>query len=64
MSTLTHLESSHQTTAAPPRERMISGPLALVFLSEFALLTSFYLLLSVTPLYAARPARGARGPGS
>jgi MFS family permease len=63
MSTLTHLESSHQTAAAAPRKRMISGPLALVFMSEFALLTSFYLLLSVTPLYAARAGAGSAGAG-
>jgi predicted MFS family arabinose efflux permease len=61
MSTLTHLESSHRTAAAP-RERMISGPLAVVFVSEFAMLTSFYLLLSVTPVYAAK-AGGSAGAG-
>ena len=63
MSTFTYLESSHQTAVATPRARMISGPLALVFVSEFAMLTSFYLLLSVTPLYVVKAGWGARGPG-
>ena len=63
MSTLTHLESSDQTAATAPRKRMISGPLAVVFVSEFAMLTSFYLLLSVTPLYAARAGAGSAGAG-
>ncbi len=62
MSTLTPLESSRQSDATTPRERLVSGPLALVFGSEFAILTSFYLLLSVTPLYAAR-AGGSAGAG-
>jgi hypothetical protein len=63
MSTLTHRESSHQTDATGARERMISGPLALVFASEFALLTSFYLLLSVTPVYVAKAGAGSAGAG-
>lgn len=33
--------------------RIASRPLALVFLTEFCALSSFYLLLSVTPMYAA-----------
>jgi len=48
---------------AVPRDRLISGPLALVFLAEFCALTSFYLLLSVTPLYAARAGAGSAGAG-
>jgi predicted MFS family arabinose efflux permease len=63
MSTLTHLESGRVTGAATPRGRLVSGPLALVFLSSFALLTSFYLLLSVTPVYAARAGAGNAGAG-
>jgi len=73
MSTLTHLEPSRDTgpaaprdriiSGAAPRDRIISGPLALVFLAEFCALTSFYLLLSVTPLYAARAGAGSAGAG-
>ena len=42
---------------------MLSGPLALVFLAEFCALTSFYLLLSVTPMYAAGTGAGSAGAG-
>jgi predicted MFS family arabinose efflux permease len=63
MSTSTHLESSRDTGIAAPRGRIVSGPLALVFLSSFALLTSFYLMLSVMPLYAARAGAGSAGAG-
>lgn len=56
-------ESSPRTAAATPRERMISGPLALVFVSSFATLTSFYLLLSVTPRYIAKAGSGTAGAG-
>jgi MFS family permease len=63
MSTLTHLESTPATCIAAPRARIVSGPLALVFLSSFAALTSFYLLLSVTPMYAAKVGAGSTGAG-
>jgi hypothetical protein len=63
MSTVTHLEFRPRTAAGTPRERMISGPLALVFVSSFATLTSFYLLLSVTPLYIAKAGAGNAGAG-
>jgi len=63
MSTLTDLESSRGTGITAPRERIVSGPLALVFLASFALLTSFYLMLSVMPLYAARAGAGSAGAG-
>jgi len=42
---------------------MLSGPLALVFLAEFCALSSFYLLLSVTPMYAAGAGAGSAGAG-
>src|SRR5579863_6729988 len=57
------LQARVGTPLAAPRERMVSGPLALVFLAEFFALTSFYLLLSVTPLYAARAGAGSTGAG-
>jgi MFS family permease len=58
-----HLQDSRETRLAAPRDRIISGPLALVFVAEFFALTSFYLLLSVTPLYAARAGAGSTGAG-
>src|SRR5215831_10572724 len=49
--------------AGRPGGRILSGPLALVFLSEFCALTGFYLLLSVTPMYAAAAGAGSAGAG-
>src|SRR5215469_16851094 len=63
MSTSTYTESSWDTGGAQPAGRIISGRLALVFLSEFCALTSFYLLLSVTPMYAAAAGAGSAGAG-
>lgn len=66
MSTLTHLESgpvSGSATKAVRPERIVSAPLALVFAASFATLTSFYLLLSVTPLIAAGAAAGSAVAG-
>jgi MFS family permease len=37
----------------PSRSRLVSGPLAIVFLFSAGALTSFYLLLSVAPMYTA-----------
>jgi predicted MFS family arabinose efflux permease len=41
----------------------VSRPLALLFVSAFGAATSFYLLLSVVPLYASRAAPGGIGAG-
>src|SRR5262249_26835695 len=49
--------------AGRPGGRILSGPLALVFLAEFCALASFYLLLSVTPMYAAAAGAGSAGAG-
>ena len=46
-----------------PRARLISGRLALVLMSSFGALTSFYLLLSVTPMYAISAGAGSAGAG-
>jgi MFS family permease len=46
-----------------PRRRIASGPLALVFLTEFCALSGFYLMLSVTPMYAAAVGAGSAGAG-
>jgi len=71
MSTLTATKpqagssTDHGMPGSPgkPAGRILSGPLALVFLTEFCALTSFYLLLSVTPLYAAAAGAGSAGAG-
>src|SRR5216683_842963 len=63
MSTLTHTESTRNTSGGTAGGRIVSGPLALVFLSSFGMLTSFYLLLSVTPMYAAAAGAGSAGAG-
>jgi MFS family permease len=55
-------DTARRTIPAPRRNRLVSRPLALVFLSSAATLTSFYLLLSVTPMLAA--ASGASGAGA
>src|SRR6266702_3145147 len=46
-----------------PRARLISGRLALVLMSSFGALTSFYLLLSVTPMYAVSAGAGSAEAG-
>src|SRR6267154_1704506 len=70
MSTLTSAQPQRSTrddstppSIGTPRGRIVSGPLALVFLTEFCALTSFYLLLSVTPMYAAAVGAGSTGAG-
>ena len=55
---------STSTVGSTPRGRVVSGPLALVFLVSFGALSSFYLLLSVTPVYAAAAGAGSAGAGS
>jgi MFS family permease len=40
-------------TQAPHRSRLVGRPLALTFMTEFASLTSFLLLMSVMPMLAA-----------
>ena len=70
MSTLTAARPQHGTrhdstsqSLGTPQGRLVSRPLALVFLSEFCALTSFYLMLSVTPMYAAAAGAGTTGAG-
>ena len=46
------------------RERLVSGSLAWLFLSSFATLISFELMLAVTPMYAAAAGAGSAGAGS
>jgi MFS family permease len=71
MSTLAHTEPGRDSSGPPaariisglPAARIISRPLALVFLAEFCALMGFYLLLSVTPMYAAAAGAGSAGAG-
>jgi MFS family permease len=51
------------TDRRAPRARLISGRLALALLSSFGALTSFYLLLSVTPMYAVSAGAGSAEAG-
>jgi predicted MFS family arabinose efflux permease len=64
MSTLTCTEPRQGTRRdSAGGGRLLSGPLALVFLAEFSSLTSFYLLLSAIPGYAAAAGAGSAGAG-
>src|SRR5579871_1958304 len=64
MSTLTQAQPA---TAIATRDsapaRLISLPLGLTFLVEFASLTSFFLLLSVLPMLAAAAGASSSGAG-
>jgi MFS family permease len=62
MSTLTLTEFTPATEAAA-RTPLVSGRLALVLMSTLGAMTSFYLLLSVTPMYAAAAGAGDAGAG-
>ncbi len=54
-------------TAAPttggPRRRILTRPLLMVYLSGFCAMVSFYLLLSVVPVYATSIGAGRTGAG-
>jgi MFS family permease len=66
MSTLTQAQPTGQPkTISQDRShaRLLSLPLALTFVSEFAALTSFFLLLSVVPMLAAAAGAGSSGAG-
>jgi MFS family permease len=66
MSTVTHARhpGHRQQSGRPaPRARLISGRLALALMSSFGALTSFYLLLSVTPMYAMSAGAGSAVAG-
>ena len=63
MSAVPHAETGPGSGGGRPGGRIISGPLALVFLSEFCVLSSFFLLLSVMPMLAAAAGVGSSGAG-
>ena len=54
---------STQSGHEAPRTRLVSDRLALALLSSFGALTSFYLLLSVTPMYAVSAGAGSAEAG-
>ena len=65
MTTVTKQDSGRDTGPDRPTGRILNRPLALVFLAEFCALTSFFLMLSVTPTYAAKAGAGsAMTPGT
>jgi predicted MFS family arabinose efflux permease len=51
------------TVTPAPRPRLLSGPVVRLFAADFAAMVSFYLLLSVVPLYAADRCIGTAGAG-
>jgi MFS family permease len=55
--------STEPSDRQAPRARLVSGRLALALLSSFGALTSFYLLLSVTPMYAVSAGAGSAEAG-
>lgn len=63
MSTFTQARPTGRTLDDTFKPRLISGRLALVFLAAFCTLTSFYLMLSVTPMYAVSAGAGGAGAG-
>jgi len=70
MSTMTQaLSPAHATrhtsrhTGPAARPRLVSARFAAALLSSFGALTSFYLLLSVTPMYAMSAGAGSAGAG-
>ena len=70
MSTMTQtLSPAHATRHATrhgrpaSRPRLVSGRFAAALLASFGALTSFYLLLSVTPMYAVSAGAGSAGAG-
>ena len=46
-----------------PQPRLLTGPVVRLFAADFAAMISFYLLLSVVPLYAADRGIGTAGAG-
>ncbi len=63
MSTLTSGRPGQQPAITTPRSRLITGPITLVLLSALCMLTSFFLLVSVTPMESAASGAGSSGAG-
>jgi len=63
MSTTTPQCPGPAQSDASQRSRLISRPVILVFASTLGMLSSFYLLVSVTPMYASSAGAGTAGAG-
>ncbi len=66
MSTTTQTKQPGHTAdsgLSAPRARLISGRFVMMLVSSFGALTSFYLLLSVTPMYAVSAGAGSAVAG-
>ena len=63
MNTITRTGQRELPGRPAPRARLVTGRLALVLLSSFGALTSFYLLLSVTPMYVMSAGAGTAEDG-
>ena len=59
--TLNHARAAQYRIPAA-RPRLVTGRFAAALLASFGALTSFYLLLSVTPMYAVSAGAGSAGP--
>jgi MFS family permease len=55
--------STETQAEQPTQTRLISGRFATLLMASFGALTSFFLLLSVTPMYAAAGGAGTSGAG-
>lgn len=63
MNTVTQAEPLIRPIHATPRARLISARLLLLFGCSVGTLTSFYLMISVTPMYATAAGAGSAGAG-
>jgi MFS family permease len=63
MTQTVNLGSAAQRGLPASRARLVSGRFALALMSSFGALTSFYLMLSVTPMYAVSAGAGSAGAG-
>ena len=63
MSTMAQTLAPVRYDAPAARPRLVTGRFTAALLSSFGALTSFYLLLSVTPMYAMAAGAGSAGAG-
>lgn len=63
MSTMTQTIQITVAPVAEPRHRLFTVPVVLLLLVDFAAMSSFYLLLSVVPLYSTEKGIGSLGAG-
>ncbi len=63
MTTVTMTQTSDIPGSAATRPRLLTAPVVRLFLADFAAMSSFYLLLSVVPLYSTDRGIGGLGAG-